>query len=990
MGSSGERRHPRGGRQEPRPGYARPVIEFGPYELDRSQGLTRDGAEVRLTPKSLAVLWMLAERAGRIVTKDELFDTIWADTAVTDSALTSCIQEIRRALDDDPRRPLFVETLHRRGYRFVAPTARGETDPAPDALPRHDGPLIGREAEVGAVLRALAAARGGVRQVCLISGEPGVGKSAVLWTSLAEMAKAADLAVTWGHCVERYGSGEPFQPLLDGLMRLCHSARGERVVEVLERHAPMWLVQLPGVLPPRELAALLPLVAGASRDRMLRELTSAVELLAAREVLVVAIEDLQWSDRSTLDWIATFASRTERARVLLVATIRPPDPGDADVPVTSLRHTLRAKRLASEVALAGLDGPAAAAYVATRFPPAPGRTPVLARLGHMVRDETGGNPLFMAAVLDQLVEHRLVTQAADGWDVTDDVASVDLGVPDTIRPVIDRQVRRLPSTERDLLEIASVVDNRFPVAVVAGIAGLDTRDVVAVLATSDGRRFVRESGRVDWPDGSSSPELAFVHALYRGALYDAMPPRRRAGLHVRVGELLEAAHGARAGDLAAELAAHFEMGGEPDRAIHYLGLAAENARRRSAFREARSHYEHALSLLEQRPAGRARDERELDLLMGLGAANMATSGFGAPEVEAAYAAARALSHRIGDAPRLFEALWGQWLFYWGRGALSPAEELAAELRVRARDGDDGRRLQALHASWATSFSLGAFADAVDQAATGTAIYDRARHASMGPAYGSHDAGVCALMFSARSLAFLGETAEAVRRGDDAVELASALRHPFSTALSLTFRSAVDQTCNHADGAAGYARDGRQLATDQGFGLLLAWCTTIGGWADVILGNDDGLAEIGTGIASARRSGSVQFLPYLLGLHADACVRATRIEAGMAAAEEGLALIGRSGERFYESDLHRVRGELLLMAGSRDAEAGLALRAALAVARSLGAPLPALRAAVVLARSSDRLEGDPASFDDLLRTARAAMPEGGPVSVLDEADELLSR
>jgi DNA-binding winged helix-turn-helix (wHTH) protein/tetratricopeptide (TPR) repeat protein len=964
------------------------VIRFDPFELDRTQGLTRAGEEVRLTPKSLAVLWLLADRAGRVVTKDDLLETVWADTAVTDSALATCIQEIRHALDDDARRPRFVETLHRRGYRFVAPTASDEADTSPEPVPiRLDGPLIGRQAETGAVLRALAAARSGVRQICLITGEPGVGKSAIFDSSLAAMTQAGDVAVTWAQCVERYGSGEPFQPLLDAVMRLCRSPRGERVVEVLERYAPMWLAQLPGVLPPRQFAAMRQMVAGASPDRMLRELTYAVEVMAAREVLVVGIEDLHWSDRSTLDWISTVAPRTERARILILATMRPLAPGQSDQPLRALHDTLRAKHLASEVALTGLDSSAVAGYIAARLPAAPGRDAALVRLGDAVRDHTGGNPLFMAAVLDQLVERGIVIRAGDGWDVTDDAPIFDLGVPDTIRPIIERQVTRLPTAERDLLEIASVIDDRFPAAAVSGVAGIARADVESTLVTSESRRFVRASGTVDWPDGSTSPEFAFVHTLYRGVLYDGISPRRRAELHMRIGDFLALAYGDRAVDLAAELALHFEQGHDLERAIRYLQHAGENAQRRSAFREARVQYERALSLLERQPAGKTRDERELDLLMGLGAVIMATSGFGAPEVEAAYSAARSLSQRIGDAPRLFPALWGQWLFYWGRGDVRTADELAAELRGLASTSDDSMRLQALHASWATSFSLGKFADAMGEAAEAVEIYDRDRHAEMAVTYGSHDAGVCARMFAARSLAFLGRTNDALRWADEAVALARALKHPFSTALSLTFRGAVDQCCGNAAGAADNAREGQLLARDQGFGLMLAWCTTISGWAAVRLGDDAGLAQISSGIGSARKSGSVQFLPYLLGLQADSCLRANQIARGMEAVEEALLLTERSGERFDEAELHRLRGELLLATRSDKSEAIEALLRGLDIAREQGAALPALRAAIGLARLSNGSDGGD-SAREVLRATRMAIPAGTRVPELEEADALL--
>ena len=218
----------------------------------------------------------LAARPGRVVTKDELFVAVWPDVAVTDSALATCIQEFRRALDDDAREPRYVETVHRRGYRFWPALPRGQDAGGSRGPARSDGPLIGRDADVAAVLAAFDVARRGTRQVCFITGEPGVGKSAVFDECVARIAESGAVT-TWAQCVEHSGRGEPYQPLLDALMRLCRRSSGERTIMLLERHAPMWLAQLAGLLTPRQSARLQRVIAGASRDRMLRELAYAMK-----------------------------------------------------------------------------------------------------------------------------------------------------------------------------------------------------------------------------------------------------------------------------------------------------------------------------------------------------------------------------------------------------------------------------------------------------------------------------------------------------------------------------------------------------------------------------------------------------------------------------------------------------------------------------------------------------------------------------------------
>ena len=934
---------------------------------------------------------MLAERAGRVVTKDELFASVWADTAVTDSALATCIQEIRHALKDDARRPRFIETVHRRGYRFVARATRTGTEErqASGVMLPVGTPVLGRDTEIKAVLDAFDAARHGRRQFCFITGEPGVGKTALLNVCLARIAADDRVALASAQCVEHYGSGEPYQPLLDALMRLCRQPAGARVVSILERFAPMWLAQLPGLLPPRRLASLQRTIAGASRDRMLRELTNAIEAIAAEEALVLAIEDLHWSDPSTLDWIATVAMRPEPAKVLILATLRPPTPSEPDGPLSELRDILRARQVAREVELQGLDEADVLRYIAARLPPAPGQEQDLGRLAPRLHHHTGGNPLFLATVVDQLVDRGVVAPGSAGWSAGEDMDVADLGVPDAIRPLIKRQLAQLPDAERQLLEAASVVGDAFSVAVVANVVGVEANEAELTVTDTPSRRFVREIGLEEYPDGVISTKLGFVHTLFRDALYRGLPNGRRIELHRRVGDFQEEAWGPRAEEIAAELAVHFEEGRDLSRSVRYLQHAAENARRRSAFKEARLHYGRALKLADRLPDGGERNERQLGLLMGLGATLMATSGFGAPDVEAAYSTARSLSQQISDTARVFPALWGMWLFYWGRGEVRTSAELADELRALAEaSGDQGLRLQALHASWATAFSQGSFEQASVQAAEGIALYDVEWHAPMAVTYGSHDASVCARMFAARALALVGRVDEAMVMSDEAIGHARFLAHPFSTALALKFRAALDQSCGSADDAGVHASEGIAIAQDQGFGLLHAWCSVIHGWAIARRGDRAaGLNEIEAGIAAARKSGSDQFQPYLLGLLADACLSAGRIGRGFEVVLEAQETVQRTGERFYEAELHRLHGELIVAARGDAGEAEKAFRRALEVARTQGAATLVLRAAIRLGRLARHDRSDPTR--DLIRAARLGIRTGAR-SDTDEADALLAQ
>ena len=170
---------------------------------------------------------------------------------------------------------------------------------------------------------------------------------------------------------------------------------------------------------------------------------------------------------------------------------------------------------------------------------------------------------------------------------------------------------------------------------------------------------------------------------------------------------------------------HFEQSRDLRRATIYLEHAAENARRRGAYKEARMHFERALALLERQPPGREHTEREVVLRIGLGGVAMATLGWAAPDVENAYLRARALCRELGETPRLFPALWGLWLFYWGRGPLNTAHQIGSGIcwRWPAKSGDDALVLQAHHASWATAFSRGDFEAALDHASAALGLYE---------------------------------------------------------------------------------------------------------------------------------------------------------------------------------------------------------------------------------------------------------------------------
>lgn len=932
-----------------RPDAESSAIRFGPFRLHRTQGLRHGKDEVRITPKSLSVLWELASQAGQIVTKEQLFRIVWAGSAVSDSALTSCIQELRQALDDDPRRPRYIETLHRRGYRFLA-----QNQP----IPAEERPAIAanvqtvrRHRVINEILTSWSAAERGSRQLLFLGGEPGIGKTTVVQQVLATVMATGGATATWGQCLQHYGIGEPYQPLLEALMRWCRHPGGSVVVPLLERYAPTWLAQLPALVPPERYETLRSTVAGTTRRRMLRELTDALEAATADGPLALCLEDLHWSDVSTLDWIAAFAQRPEPARILLIGTFRPQTDSSGGHPLSKVIEALHIKRCCREITLSGMTESEVAGFVALRLPPAPSHTQDLRRLALLVQRHTGGNPLFVLNVLDDLIARRLIVEQNGRWALSADLDEVTLGIPDDVRRIIAAQLERLPATECTVLEVASVAGRTFSATTVAGAAGFATTDVETMLTgLARQQRFVRYSG----------PRFEFDHDLYRDVLYERVPSARRSLLHREVAEREEASRGERACEIAAELAMHFERSGDIRRAGMYFQQAAENAQGRNAFTEARTHFQKALSLLQNEPTCRERTEREINLWIGLGAAAMIARGWGTQDAEKAYSRARELCHQLGESPRLFPALWGLWLFYWGRGPLQTAHELAqALLRLAYSHGEDIRLLQAHHAAWATAFSRGDLNAACFHANEGIRLYEPHRHAPICATYGNHDPGVCARLFLARTLALLGRSEDAVRANDDAIALAQSVEHPFSLGIAHLFASAVAHACRQPDRVQFHAEAAASISRDQDFRLLLAWSSAFEGWTAVLAGNpEDGLCQIADAIAEARRMGSEQFLPHLAGLAAEANLMSGNATDGLKSVEDGLRVGLRTGERFWQPELLRLKGELLIAQDPRATdESEQAFREAIEQARNQGAMLLALRATVSLGRLLQRAGRD---------------------------------
>src|SRR5262245_4469353 len=590
-------------------------LVFEPFRLDLTHGrLWRGPQLIALRRRSLAVLRYLVEHPGRLVTKAELRQQVWGDTHVTDTVLRVCVREIRAALGDAAAAPTYLETVEPHGYRFRVALELGDLPPVAA------GPIVGRQAEIHRLDAWFQRAATGTRQLVFVSGEVGMGKTTVVDRWLTRLAVGSGVRTGRGQCVEHYGAGEPYLPLLEALGHLARGPGGAEVLAVLRQYAPMWLAQLPGLVREAELERLQRQLQGATPGRVLRELADALEALATDTPLVLVLEDLHWSDRSTVECLSIVAQRRPPARLLMLGTYRPVEVVIREHPLRGLVQELCGRGQAAELRLEFLAPADVAAYVAGRLAGA-----VAAPLGAFVHARTDGNALFVVSLLEHLVQQQLIARHEGQWTLREGAGTTSL--PTGLEQLLVRRLEAVPSEMRLGAEAASVVGEEFAVAAVAAGA---QRPVDEVEAVCDGlaaqHRFLEDTGVESWPDGTSGGRYRFQHALYGQVLYAHLGQARRRQLHRRIGTRLEAGYGARAGEIAPQLALHFERGGETDQAVHYLQQAGENAARRHAYHEAITALRQGLALVATRPDSDERVQRELALQLPLGELLMAVQG----------------------------------------------------------------------------------------------------------------------------------------------------------------------------------------------------------------------------------------------------------------------------------------------------------------------------------------------------------------------------
>jgi len=502
--------------------------------------------------------------------------------------------------------------------------------------------------------------------------------------------------------------------------------------------------------------------------------------------------------------------------------------------------------------------------------------------------------------------------------LTVEIEKVEVGVPDSIKQMIEKQIDHLDPAAQRTLEAASVAGAEF--ATIAVVAGMEEEPSLVEARCAElarQRQFIQDVGVQVLPNGEAFSRFSFIHALYRKVLYERLSESRRIQLHRRIGERGEVLYGERVKEIAGELAMHFERAADPQQAAKYLQQAADNAIRRFAYREAVGLSRRGLELLLQLPDTPARAWQELCLQLTLGVPLIATEGYAAPDVGSVYFRARELCRQLGETPDLSEALWGLWTFHVLRAELATAREIAEEmLRLAERFPAPGLSMRAHLAMEITFLHMGNFAPAIEHFEKAASLYDPERHLEDAFNY-AQNPGLAMRCFAAWALWFLGRPDQSLEQIQEALVLARELVEPHGLAHAHLFVGFLHQYRREERLAQVHAEAVLTVANEHGLVMYQAMATVLRGWALVYQGRYEvAIEQIRHGLAALEATGTELLRPHFSGLLAEALGRAGQTEEAVRTLEEALAITQGNGEGAYEAELYRLKGEVLLIQTAR--------------------------------------------------------------------------
>jgi len=901
-------------------------VRFHEFELDEADArLTRTGRPVPLAPKPFAVLCALVRTPRMLMTKNALLDTVWGHRFVTESVLKSTISELRAALEDDPKQPRCIETVSRRGYRFIAAVNAPAVSHAAMA-----SPMIGRAQPLERLRAAWQLATGGRRQIVWIAGEAGVGKTTLIERFAAEVG---DGRCAHGQCVEQYGAGEPYLPVLEALTAL--SKRDAALAELIRAVAPTWLLQLPWLCSADEREALRRDLAGSGQARMLREMGELLDRYTEDRPLLLVTEDLHWSDLATVQLVDYLARRRSSARLAWLASFRLTEVIAGEHPLHAVRNELRLHGLADEIVLDAFSEKEVAQFVADRLPARAGDE----AFAHALHARTEGLPLLVADVLKE------ATASGAGPE--------SMAIPTSLTGIVERYIRQLSGADRTLLEAASVCGLEFRLTTLARVIERDTTSVAQSCAElARQHRWLTEV----------EERCVFRHALYREVLYKSVAPLARVDLHRKAAATLEQERALGQAVSAIELASHFQLGSEPMPALRYCAEAAEAALARFSPEECIAITDQASPLLAQAPRGPERDELEIAIgtLRGLAATRVLGAGS-----EARSALERAYS-LLDKAPQ--HAMRGRLLHGFGfmlflRAEYAEALRLADRAEALASTTNDPVLVAtacSLHGQ--VDHHQGRSQDARAWLERGLSLVEEL---DVAPGEYLVDPQVALLTSLAIPLLHLGQVADArscVRR---AHARARDRRWPMARLAAIWHDALVEVRLGDAARVAALADEMNALVDEFALAHGLSGCRWFRAWADARMGHGtDAYRRVRDAYEENVRLGMLSGATETLGYAAEVLLLGGDPPGARKQLDEAFLLAEKLGERVYLTQLHLLGARTADALAETD-RARESIRGALAEARAQEAPWLEMLALSAQCERSEASAKDRASLREVL-------------------------
>ena len=941
-------------------------VRFGAFELDEADArLKRDGRPVALPPKAFGVLCALVRQPAALVTKNALLDTVWGHQHVSESVLKTVVSQIRSALEDNASRPRFVETASRLGYRFIATVATGTEHALPEVAAQPQYAFIGREPELARLQASWKRVAKGRHLLLWIAGDAGIGKSTLVETFVARSGASV---ITQGQCVDQYGAGEPYLPVLQALADLCRAYPD--LVALMRACAPAWLLQLPWLLDETERGSLARELAGVSSERMLREFQELMIRFTAQRPLLFIVEDLHWADSATLKLMDYFARQRVAGHVLWVGTFRLTQVIAEGHPLQAVRQELRLHRLCEEVLLDCFTELEVQQYLQSRAMQAGNSEDFVKR----VHSHTDGLPLFVATVVEALrtPEKRTATSTA-------------LPVPEDLMDAVERRIALLTADDVELLEAAAVCGGNFRARVIASMRERPYSEIIDACDRLVRQQYwLRQLETLDLADGSLDSQYAFRHAIYRHVFYLRISNAQRPLLHRGCARGLS--QGAELGVAVspAELAFHHERGHETAAAIRAYTLAARNALRSFAPGTAQEHCENARKLLPQILDVRQRYEIELAVESTRGAAVSQLLGVGSSESRAVFERVQELCELLPQHPGRVALLSGYGGSLFLRAEYAKLERLAEQLDTLQRDD-----LPTL--PFFRSIFRAIAISARGECRTATEWWMRTiaicEEITDRRAYDNFilDPEVGARANAVRTLFERGLFERARVEAERAVNLAQQIGQPLSRSLAHWRAGMLEVRFENPEGVLKHADAIREIVETTTISQGDGAARYLRGWAMARLGDPKaGLALIQDGLRRKLRIGSIANCTEVMGYAAEAMILAGDWTGAEEELSKAFERARELGEWVYSPMLMLLQGRAA--AGRGDPASALRrLREAVATARKQEALGFELKIACALAEHPDSLPEDRVALALLLKR----LPEGANAPDVIRVQSLLA-